>query len=96
MARNRFVALLGVARDQAVARKALDLLLTDQITPPQKASLLRALAGSHPDLAFDWAVTRRETNSWRWPALMVAYLFALAYLFAGVTYWTARALGLTA
>ncbi|NCP10513.1 MAG: ferrous iron transporter B [Sphingomonadales bacterium] len=40
------------------------------------------------------AVTRRETNSWRWPALMVAYLFALAYLFTGVTYWAATALGL--
>jgi aminopeptidase N len=65
VARNRFVTLLGVARDQAVARKAFDLLLTEQITPPQKASLLRALGGSHSDLAFDWAVARRETvESW--------------------------------
>jgi ferrous iron transport protein B len=38
------------------------------------------------------AVTQRETNSWRWPALMLGYLFALAYLAAGITYWTARAL----
>lgn len=41
------------------------------------------------------AVTRRETNSWRWPALMVGYLFALAYGFAGATYWIATALGLS-
>jgi ferrous iron transport protein B len=40
------------------------------------------------------AVTRRETNSWRWPLFMVGYLFALAYLAAGLTYWTAVALGL--
>lgn len=40
------------------------------------------------------AVVRRETNSWKWMGFMVAYLFALAYIAAGVTYWTAVALGL--
>ena len=40
------------------------------------------------------AVTRRETNSWRWPLFMVSYLFVAAYIAAGVTYWTAVALGL--
>jgi ferrous iron transport protein B len=40
------------------------------------------------------AVTRRETNGWKWPLFMVSYLFALAYAFAGLTYWTAVALGL--
>ncbi|BAV65164.1 ferrous iron transporter B [Sphingobium cloacae] len=40
------------------------------------------------------AVTRRETNGWKWPAFMVGYLFVLAYLAAGATYWTATALGL--
>lgn len=40
------------------------------------------------------AVTRRETNGWRWPLFMVGYLFVLAYIAAGVTYWTAVALGL--
>ena len=40
------------------------------------------------------AVTRRETNSWKWPAFMVAYLFVLAYLAAGATYWIAVAAGL--
>ncbi|MEO1969390.1 MAG: ferrous iron transporter B [Sphingomonadaceae bacterium] len=39
------------------------------------------------------AVTRRETNGWKWPAFMVGYLFGLAYLFAGLTYWSAVALG---
>ncbi|WP_408587489.1 ferrous iron transporter B [Novosphingobium sp.] len=40
------------------------------------------------------AVTRRETNGWKWPGFMLAYLFGLAYVFAGLTYWTAVALGL--
>ena len=40
------------------------------------------------------AVARRETNGWKWPLFMVAYLFGLAYLFAGLTYWGAVALGL--
>ncbi|KUO56872.1 MAG: ferrous iron transporter B [Sphingomonadales bacterium BRH_c42] len=40
------------------------------------------------------AVARRETNGWKWPAFMLAYLFALAYVFAGITYWSALALGL--
>ena len=40
------------------------------------------------------AVTRRETNGWRWPLFMVGYLFALAYVAAGLTYWLAVAAGL--
>ncbi|MBY4637464.1 ferrous iron transporter B [Sphingopyxis sp. XHP0097] len=40
------------------------------------------------------AITRRETNGWRWPLFMVGYLFALAYAAAGITYWTAVAFGL--
>ena len=40
------------------------------------------------------AVTRRETNGWKWPLFMIGYLFALAYLAAGATYWLAVAAGL--
>ena len=40
------------------------------------------------------AVTRRETNGWKWPLFMVSYLFVLAYAAAGLTYWTAVSLGL--
>ena len=39
------------------------------------------------------AVVKRETNSWRYPLYMAAYLFALAYLGAFVTYRTALLLG---
>jgi len=37
-------------------------------------------------------VTKRETNSWRWPTFMFAYLFVMAYGAAGITYWIAQAL----
>ncbi|MCM8558133.1 ferrous iron transporter B [Sphingomicrobium sediminis] len=40
------------------------------------------------------AVTRRETNGWKWPLFMTGYLFAVAYVAAGITYWTAVAFGL--
>ena len=40
------------------------------------------------------AVTRRETNGWKWPLFMVGYLFAAAYVMAGITYWLAVAAGL--
>jgi ferrous iron transport protein B len=39
------------------------------------------------------AVVKRETNSWAYPLAMAAYLFALAYLGALVTYRVALALG---
>jgi len=39
------------------------------------------------------AVVKRETNSWRYPLLMAAYLFALAYAAAFVTYRVSLALG---
>ena len=40
------------------------------------------------------AVTRRETNGWKWPLFMLGYLFVLAYLAAGATYWIAVWAGL--
>ncbi|MGH9928111.1 MAG: ferrous iron transport protein B [Pyrinomonadaceae bacterium] len=39
------------------------------------------------------AVVRRETNSWRWPLFMVAYMLALAYVGSLITYQGGRLLG---
>jgi ferrous iron transport protein B len=39
------------------------------------------------------AIVRRETNSWRWPLFMVAYMTVLAYLASFVTYQGGRLLG---
>lgn len=60
VARSRFVSLLGASRDQANAKRALELLRADTFSPPQRASLLRAVASQHPELAFDWAVANRQ------------------------------------
>ncbi|MEO7056778.1 MAG: ferrous iron transporter B [Caldimonas sp.] len=38
-------------------------------------------------------VVKRETNSWRYPLIMAAYLFALAYIAAFITYRVTLALG---
>jgi ferrous iron transport protein B len=40
------------------------------------------------------AVVRRETNGWKWPLFMTGYLFVMAYLAAGATFWLAQWLGL--
>ena len=40
------------------------------------------------------AVIRRETNGWKWPMFALGYLFVLAWCAAGITFWTATALGL--
>ena len=39
------------------------------------------------------AVVKRETNSWRYPLIMAAYLFALAYVASFITYRVTLALG---
>ncbi|MET4898847.1 M1 family metallopeptidase [Sphingomonadaceae bacterium jetA1] len=57
--KNRYVTLLGYARDESAARRALGLLKGNTFTPPQRAALLRAIAGAHPDMAFDWAVANK-------------------------------------
>jgi aminopeptidase N len=78
VAKNGLVSLLGAARDEAVARRALGLLESDQITVPQKASLLRTLANTHPDLAFDWAVAHRQlVNGWLETSTAAQYVVAL-------------------
>ncbi|MEX0297480.1 MAG: nucleoside recognition domain-containing protein, partial [Kordiimonas sp.] len=38
------------------------------------------------------AVTRRETGGWKWPLIMIGYLFALAYTASFIVYQTASAL----
>ncbi|HVF68878.1 MAG TPA: ferrous iron transport protein B [Pyrinomonadaceae bacterium] len=40
------------------------------------------------------AVVRRETNSWRWPLFMVAYMLVIAYVASLVTFQGGRLLGL--
>ena len=96
----REVAVASLATSYAVAAEDEDqaaLALGEQLR--SKWSLPTALAFLAwfvfaPQCMSTIAVARRETNGWRWPAFMLLYLFGLAYVFAGLTYWTAVALGL--
>ncbi len=47
-----------------------------------------------PQCFSTFAIMRKETNSWKWPAFAFAYLMILAYLAAGLTFWVAKAAGL--
>ena len=51
---------LGDARDEALAQRALALVLTDEMTVPTRSSLLRNVSLVHPALAFDWAVAHEQ------------------------------------
>ena len=37
----------------------MSVLKDNTFTPPQRAALLRSIAGAHPDMAFDWAVANK-------------------------------------
>jgi aminopeptidase N len=52
--------LLGTAADPALARRALDLALTDEPGATTSSAIISAVAETHPDLAFDFAVRNRE------------------------------------
>ncbi|MES2338632.1 MAG: M1 family metallopeptidase [Pseudomonadota bacterium] len=59
--RNQYIGLLGSASDPVLAQRALDLVKASDFTDPQRISLLAAVAGRHPDLAFDFATANAET-----------------------------------
>ncbi len=46
-----------------------------------------------PQCAPTLMVVKRETNHWKWPVIMFAYMFALAYLASFITYRIAVGLG---
>lgn len=97
------------AREVAVSALGTVYAIQEQDEDAVQRSLVERLRGRWPlptALAFlVWfvfapqcistiAVVRRETNGWKWPLFMLGYLFVLAYLAAGATFWLATALGL--
>ncbi|WP_199555620.1 ferrous iron transporter B [Sandaracinobacteroides hominis] len=93
------------AREVAVA--ALATIYAIDASDDDTSGLIERLQGSWPlptALAFlAWfvfapqclstlAVVRRETGGWKWPLFMFGYLFALAYVAAGITFWVSSAL----
>jgi len=54
--RQNLYSLLGATKDEALARRALDLALTDEPGKTVSAGIIGAVAGRHPDLALDFVL----------------------------------------
>ncbi len=83
---------VGATDEEAQAQQLGDRLKASWSLPTALAFLAWFVFA--PQCMSTIAVTRRETNGWKWPVFMLIYLFVLAYLAAGLTYWTAVWLGL--
>src|SRR3984893_7382463 len=70
---------------------ALTPLITQSWSLPTALSLL-GWSVFAPQCLSTLATVKRETNSWRYPIIMAAYLFALAYLGSWITFRIATAL----
>jgi len=79
VAKNGYVRLLGSAKDDAIAARALELLKGAELTTPQKASLLSSVARRHPDMAFDFAVANLDlVNSFLETSARAGFVVGLA------------------
>ncbi|WP_423606390.1 ferrous iron transporter B [Sphingomonas sp. MS122] len=81
------------AEDEEAGAQALGTQLSARWSLPTALAFLAWFVFA-PQCLSTIAVARRETNGWKWPAVMIVYLFALAYAAAGITFWSATALGL--
>lgn len=81
------------AADEEAQAKSLTERLQSRWSLPTALAFLAWFVFA-PQCISTIAVTKRETNGWKWPMFMLGYLFALAYVAAGITYWSAIALGL--
>ncbi len=84
---------LDADEDEAKLERSLGDRLKDNWPLPTALAFLAWFVFA-PQCISTIAVTRRETNGWKWPLFMIGYLFVLAYVAAGLTYWTATAAGL--
>jgi ferrous iron transport protein B len=70
---------------------ALTPLISQSWSLPTALSLLAWYVFA-PQCLSTLATVKRETNSWRYPIIMAAYMFALAYAGSWITYTIAKAL----
>ena len=60
LVKDTLYALLASAKDEALAKRALDLALTDEPGATNSSNMISMVAHTHPELAFDFAVAHRE------------------------------------
>ena len=58
--KDQLYAMLSVAKDDALAKQALNLALTPEPGATNSAGMIRIVSYDHPDMAFDFAVAHRE------------------------------------
>jgi aminopeptidase N len=56
LVKDRLYALLAATQDEALARRARDLALTDEPGPTNTPAMIAGVANLHPELAFDFAL----------------------------------------
>ncbi|MCL7713488.1 M1 family metallopeptidase [Stenotrophomonas mori] len=59
MVRDQYYGLLALAKDTELARRALDMALTDEPGATSSAGMIASVAREHADMAFDFAVAHR-------------------------------------
>ncbi|WP_240125900.1 M1 family metallopeptidase [Thermomonas alba] len=59
MLRDQYYGLLAMAKDKALAQRALDMALTAEPGATNSASMIATVAREHPHLAFDFATAHR-------------------------------------
>jgi aminopeptidase N len=57
--KSTLFALLGAAKDEALAKKALDLAMTDEPGKTTSAAIISAVGAEHPMLAVDYVLAHR-------------------------------------
>ena len=98
-AREVAVGALGTVYALSQTGDALATQLTPLIASTWSIATALSLLAWYvfaPQCIATLSVVKRETNSWRYPILMAAYLFGLAYLASFITYRVALAFGLGA
>ena len=58
--KDQLYTLLSTVEDESLAKRALDLALTDEPGATNSANMISAVSFHHPDLAFDFATAHRE------------------------------------
>jgi hypothetical protein len=60
MIKSDLYQLLSTSRDEALAKRALTLAMTDEPGVTNSSGMLGAVAGEYPDLAFDFALANMD------------------------------------
>ncbi len=60
LVKDRLYLLLGAVRDDALAKRALDLALTDEPGATNSSQIIAAVASRHPDMAFEFATAHKD------------------------------------